>query len=450
MTIEPKQISGAIKIGDKLAGTAWRVRPDLALTARHCLRKSAFGEDLHAACAIEFADGSLVTGTLWHEDKDLDVATLTLTPAGGDFMQLAALPWTDAAVAGESKLLWHAYGYPDAHPEGLELNGKITSVSDRAGRGLQLSCEQGGYKNLKHASGSGIVYGNRVVALLVWHPEALAGSVLFAQPLDKIAKHTKFSYLRAPLHYRFRPGGSASKLHLECDRVPQWRRFEGCVDQRAAVEVLIVEGHEDEAPDVFVERIEHMATDFRVVSVRWPFGVPYAQVDFVSALSQALVGEELARPDLLSVIHEMCGEIKLVIRHPLLDVSSPMVRARLEDVSKYYGTTLPELFSMKPLSSRARGLVIVQPVYWKSRGLARLFALKRKPRRWQAWGPIGDPALPVVVAPEMERILPPEVLEFLENELRRLPPERRHVLQAEVLRCRTSREIFKFLKENIG
>jgi NB-ARC domain len=197
MTVDPRSISGAIKIDGKLVGTAWRAKPNVALTAAHCLRVDLLSHGFHQQCTIEFPDGS--TGAAVRDlDQELDIAVLTLTSEGSSWIELAPLPWDDPRVIGEDKLRWHGYGYPDAKPDGLALTGAISGVSERAGEGIQLSCDQGGNGYLKHASGAAIIHGNRAVGVLRWHPEPLAGQVLYARPIDRICE--RFPFLSASVH----------------------------------------------------------------------------------------------------------------------------------------------------------------------------------------------------------------------------------------------------------
>lgn len=217
MTVEPRSVTGRILIGGKVAGTAWRTQPDLAITAAHCLRVSALSSDYHTSCQIAFADASeLGTATVRDLDAALDVAILQLAAPGHHVVECASLPWDDARVIGELKQPWQSYGYPDAKPDGLGLNGTITHVGERNERGIQLLCEQGGQGYLKHASGAPVIIGDRAVALIVWNPEPLAQRVIFARPLDQVAR--RFTYLKVPVHPRFREGNHETPQHFLAQR----------------------------------------------------------------------------------------------------------------------------------------------------------------------------------------------------------------------------------------
>jgi hypothetical protein len=465
MTADSRMASGRIVIDGKLAGTAWRVRPGLALSAAHCLRKPLSSEH-HARCQIEFPEaGGPIAATAGDGDLDpaLDVVLLRLAnddPAA-PCLKLARLPWDEVeAELVESKVVaWNGYGYPDAKPDGLGLTGELEDVRERHRRGIQLHCRQGGLGNLKHTSGSAVLHRGHAIAMVIWNPEPLAQKVIFARPVDQIAR--RFPELEAPLHPRYRPVMPREKRYLSCDRTPQWGRFTASL-QPASVRLFFIRGPEHEAPEHFVagvstglppDRLGSSAPpDWQVRDVRWSADLPAStQPDFLAALSRAVLDEEVPPTELSETLVEMSRSAKLVVIHRLLNISRPIVQRRLDEIYAYYATTLPDLLRPRmPLPADSRGIVFVQPYYWEHRGLAwfspRASAARDWERRLRELRP--DP-LHTVIAPDLERITEDHVNEFLIRELPHLGDEQRDEYLHEARLRKTSREVLKFLEEEI-
>jgi len=452
MTIDLRSATGRLLIGGKLAGTAWRTGPDLAITAAHCLRVDPLQRGHHQTCKIVFSDGVETTATVRDLDPDLDVAILDLDRRGSPAIGLACLPWEDRRVAGDARQLWRGYGYPDAKPDGLGLSGSITHVEEREGRGIQLECHQGGLGALKHASGSPVVVGDRAIALIVWNPEALAQKVIYARPLDQVAR--VFTYLRTPLHPRFRIGNREQPHHLHCDRDSQWGQFHACITAAPSIDEFFVCAPDREAPEKFIERIERSAEreGFEVRRVAWSGGTPPAvPVDYLAALSRGVADEELPEGALVDRILELSRETRLVISHPLLNLSTASVQGRLDDLHHYYDEVLPGLFGRRgSLPPGSRGVVLLQPLYWESRGLGRLVSYFSDGGKWRARTRARKAApLRAITAHDLTRITIPQVADLL-AQVPGLPDDQQALLLRDVRRYRTSREILRFLQERIG
>jgi hypothetical protein len=217
--------------------------------------------------------------------------------------------------------------------------------------------------------------------------------------------------------------------------------------------VFFVHGPDREAPEKFVERIEHaVATDFQLRDVVWSGGLPPSTpVDYLAALSRGIDDDELDEAKLVDRLVALSRETKLVIKHPLINISADSVRLRLGDLHEYYYVTLPALFARYGvLPGDFRGIVFAQPLYWELRGLARVFSYFSDQRAWEARIRARD-ALPLrpIVAPDLTRITADHVRDLLAT-LPELSDELRTALLRDVRRYRTSRDVLKFLQERVG
>jgi hypothetical protein len=447
--------SGRILVGGELAGTAWRVQPGLALSAAHCLRQP-LSNAYHQHCQIEFPEfGARIEAEVADLDEALDVVLLRLEgdAAGAPCLKLARMPWEDVE---DEPVAWNGYGYPDADPYGLGLKGEIDSVDEHQGRGIQLSCRQGGAGHLEHASGTAVLSGGYAIALIIWGPELLAQKVIFARPIDQIARRFRLPAVRHP---SFGIAAPNRRRYLACDRDRQWKHFQQCLVP-GSLQLFFVRGHEHEAPEHFVdgvltglppERSQLGATpEWQVREVRWPDVLGSTQSDFLAALSRALVDTEVPPTELAETLIDMSRDATLAVIHRILNISSSIVQRRFDEIYAYYATTLPDLLRpLLPLPRDSKGIVFVQPYYW-DHGLGSLSPRARAADRWEerlrALRP--DP-LQAVMAPELERITEVHVGEFLQRELPHLSDDERNEFLEEARLRATSRDILKFLQEEI-
>jgi hypothetical protein len=458
MKPKPRLASGRIVVdGGALAGTAWRIRPGLALSAAHCLRKP-LSREYHMQCEVEFPEfDRRITATVNPGDLDpeLDVVLLQLhdDAATAPCLKLARMPWDDIE---DRSVSWSGFGYPDAEPFGLALTGEIDSVHEHWGRGIQLSCRQGGSGYLLHASGSAVLHDGYAIALIAWGPEALAHRVIFARPIDQVARRFK---LQSVAHPRFGITAPAGRRYLACDRDDQWRHFQSCLQPRS-LQLFFVRGHEHEAPEHFVEgvltgrRLERTAVaaspEWQVREVRWPDVPAATPADFLAALSRAVFGDEVPPTELAEILVEMSRQAPLAVIHRMLNISSPLVQDRFDEIYTYYATTLPDLLRFRlPLPRDSKGIVFVQPYYW-DHGLGSLSSHASAADLWEdrlrAMRP--DP-LQAVMAPELTQITVDHVDNFLKRERPDLTPAERDKYLKEAQRRTTSRQILKFLQEEI-
>lgn len=455
MSLDPRLLTGRIVLDGNLAGTAWRAGPTTAITAAHCLRVDPIQRRYHASCTIFFNDDPTpatatvrVVGEKQCLDEKLDVAILDLDRSSQNFVPLATPLWPDAI---DEK--WVSYGYPDAKPDGMGLSGTITHVGERTGRGIQLLCDQGGAGNLKHSSGSPVIVRGRAVGLIVWNPEALLQKVIFARTLDVVA--LVFPSPKVPVHPGLPIVGHREEpLHLQCDRDPQWGSFYGCIRASSPISAFFVSGPDREAPEKFIARIEHAdSEDYQLRTVRWRGSgyPPAAQRDYIAALSRSLFYDELSEEVLVDQLLELGWERKVVIQHPLINLTSEAIKLRLDDIFAYYYATLPALFHRRhPLPRDVRGFVFLQPFYWEPRGLGKLFGFLSDRQIWRdkmrasAASPIH-----AIMAPDFTRITV-EHVENLLGTVRDLPEADRVSMLREVRRYRTSRDVLTFLERMIG
>lgn len=178
--------SGRLRIDSVVVGTAWRIAPGFALSARHCLRDRATdGLD------VEFPKegqrekafpGVEIPAKVIADSEPLDVVLLELVgdAPNSPRLPLMGLPWDMAVTRGKG---WEAEGYPTAETSGLTLSGVIASASRDE---LQVSCEQGGNGALENISGAAITHAGSAVALLCRAPPTLKGKVIFARPIQLI------------------------------------------------------------------------------------------------------------------------------------------------------------------------------------------------------------------------------------------------------------------------
>lgn len=189
--------------GKPVPGTAWFISPDLLLTAAHCIGDRDARQQYAGPFQLKLPGGGYAAVYVLRTDWDLDVALLklksdpaTYTDAESDWAcsappmgvpagELGALP--TAGLPPEAR--WYGWGFPDAHPDGLAVNGVIDSlfVPVEGQPALQLTCNQGGLGHLHGLSGGPVCHGSQIVALIRFGPPQLAQRVVMATALKDVA-----------------------------------------------------------------------------------------------------------------------------------------------------------------------------------------------------------------------------------------------------------------------
>jgi hypothetical protein len=151
-------------------GTAWLLRPDLAVTAFHVVGESSARAWLHE----KPGSGGAVTYHLLGEHGEVP-----LEPVACDLRADVALLRCREALAAPAMLplaetppargaTFHAEGYPGFHGgERFTISGEVTEVrGDASGRALQLLIDQGTEFSWEGVSGSAIQIDGRVVGVV--------------------------------------------------------------------------------------------------------------------------------------------------------------------------------------------------------------------------------------------------------------------------------------------
>jgi hypothetical protein len=268
-----------------------------------------------------------------------------------------------------------------------------------------------------------------------------------ANPVEDASHRARLGYARAA---------------LRCDRAPQWHEIEVHA-QLPRHEVLFVQGAQDEAPELFLQSVEHCFPESPprlIVSVPWNMGSPpNTRGEFRDALAKALPWPE---PTLEHALREWLWDRNLVLVH------RPILHGTLEEdaLEDYYIGLLPSLL---PETKGARGfLKAVQAVAWASRNpamallarAARRLGLSQSPwinqaleqgrveRFLQRMEGLADARLPVFSLSPLKPITPEDV----ERWSRLLEPGRdRAAVVREILRgAKTSADILARAARQFG
>lgn len=232
---------------------------------------------------------------------------------------------------------------------------------------------------------------------------------------------------------------------LRCDRASQWHEIEVHA-QLPRHEVLFIQGARDEAPELFLQSVEHCFPESPprlIVPVPWNMdSPPNTRGEFREALAKALPWPE---PNLEHALREWLWDRNLVLVH------RPILHGALEEdaLEDYYLGLLPSLL---PETRETRGfLKVVQGVAWDSPNLAMSLlaraacrlGLSQRPwmnlaleqgrveRFLQRMEGLADARLPVFPLPPLKPITPEDV----ERWSRLLEPGRdRSAVVREILR----------------
>jgi hypothetical protein len=194
-------------LGGRRSGTVWFASPEWAVTAAHCVADRHTGKVFTEPLTCELGRNRLLE--VKDLDPRLDVAILSVKPtvpreACLNLGSTESVPLNDARD-------WVSFGYVDAKPDGLDLNGRIDSAdgSVEEAPALQLTCNQGGFEFLNGCSGAPVIRGNEVIGVIRWGPPELAQKVIFASRMDEIVERFA-DYIRRPVAARPLPSDISS------------------------------------------------------------------------------------------------------------------------------------------------------------------------------------------------------------------------------------------------